>query len=386
MEAATIDDPVFGELAWDRVEHAWLGKARLDDLLELGAALRDTPGRFIRDDYDPQKLFHKGAFRLVVRPGDGQPQTPPSHEQRAAWRTFFDNRARIVGELLDRARAAYVRQRPARLYWWTEMYGGDDPLLPEALPDIQTVGELRKLVRPHRFVVWESRQSHPPPLWIAIQFDAAWDRGSGFAALVRGDQLVKFGSHELAESLPPAHPKSDATPFERALVHFEPFARLRCVVDERERYARYRRDPAFRPAPSWDFIEGNFELEADSPDGQIAAQQVEAFNAFMRDPQHTADVVLDAILGYYRQVLDNYHRGYEDPEEADRLMPPIDSRDGLRDLITFQTMRISTPDDGRGEPPFIGLGFACSWDEEHGLYVRWRDGAVEEVGGVETIL
>jgi hypothetical protein len=96
--------------------------------------------------------------------------------------------------------------------------------------------------------------------------------------------------------------------------------------------------------------------------------------------------MLDAILRCYRQVFDLYHQGYEDAEEANRLMPPIDSRDGLRDLITFQTMRISTPDDRGGEPPFVGLGFACSWDKEHGLYVWWRDGTVEEVGGVETIL
>ena len=38
----TIDDPVFGPLTWDRIEHAWLGKARLADLLAFGAALRDA--------------------------------------------------------------------------------------------------------------------------------------------------------------------------------------------------------------------------------------------------------------------------------------------------------------------------------------------------------
>jgi hypothetical protein len=179
--------------------------------------LRDTPGGFIRDDYDPQKLFYQGAFRLVAcrAPGDGQSQTPPSDEQRVVWRTFLNNRAHIIDDIVDGARAAYVRQRPARLFWWTEMYGGDDPLLPEALPEIPTASELRKLVRPHRFV----------------------------------------------------------------------------------------------------------------------------------DPQHTADVTLDAILRYYRQVFDIYHQGYEDAEEANRLMPPIDSRDSLRDLIIFQTMRISAQDD-----------------------------------------
>ena len=35
---------------------------------------------------------------------------------------------------------------------------------------------------------------------------------------------------------------------------------------------------------------------------------------------------------------------------------------------------------------FIGPGFACSWEQEHGLYVRWRDGKVGEVGGVERVL
>jgi hypothetical protein len=140
-------------------------------------------------------------------------QTPPSDEQRVVWRTFLDNRAHIVDDIVDGARAAYVRQRSARLFWWIEMYGGDDdPLLPEALPEIQTISELRKLVRPHRFVIWESRESHRPPLWLAIQFDASWDRGSDFAALVRDDQVVQFGSHELAESLPagPSQERRDA--------------------------------------------------------------------------------------------------------------------------------------------------------------------------------
>ena len=391
-----VKDELFGELAWDRIEHAWLGKARLPDLLGLGAALRDTPGGLIRDDYDPQKLFHEGAFRLVVRPGDGRPELPPSDEQRAAWQTFLDNRTRIVDDIMSRALDAYVRQRPARLYWWTQMYGGDDPLLPEALPDIQTAAELRRLVRPFRFIVRELRGGEAPPPPVVIQFDAAWDRGGGSGAVLRGDDVVSFGPPPIVSRPGNAVPLIDVPPFGKlkcytdrswdGQVHFEPFARFRCIVDERERYAHYRRDPGFRSAPEWEFIEGIFDLEFTSPaEGQPAPQQVAAFEAFMRDPQQSADVVLDAILAYYREVFDTYHEAYGDPDEANRLMPPIDSPQELRDLITFQSMVISTPLE-EGESAFIGLGFACAWDEEHGLYVRWRDGKVEDVGGVETIL
>jgi len=395
-ENAVMNDELFGELTWDRIEHAWLGKTRLADLLDFGAALPDSPEGFIRDDFDPQKLFHEGVFRLVVRPGGGGLQAPPTDEQRQAWQQFLDDRGRIIEEIMKRALQAYVRQRPARIHWWTVMYGADDPMLPLALPEIHTVDELRALVRPFRFVLFEPRDNRPPPAWIAIQFDAAWDRGTGFVALLRDAQIVEFGPPELAEKLPNTDPLIDVPPFGKlrcykgtnwsGLVHFEPFARMERVVTDRDQHAMFRRHPVFRPALHWNFVDGDFELEMVSPDaGEVAAQQIDAFNAFMRDPQRTAGVVLDAILAYYRQVFDVYHEGYADEDEVNRLMPTIESTEGLRDLITFQTMMISTPLD-EAESAFVGLGFACSWDEEHGLYVRWRDGQVEEVGFVETIL
>jgi hypothetical protein len=48
-------------------------------------------------------------------------------------------------------------------------------------------------------------------------------------------------------------------------------------------------------------------------------------------------------------------------------------------------MTISTP-LGDSQSAFVGLGFACSWDEKHGLNIGWRDGKLEEVGGVKAIL
>ena len=67
-------------------------------------------------------------------------------------------------------------------------------------------------------------------------------------------------------------------------------------------------------------------------------------------------------------------RGPGNDEEGGRVM-----KDELRDPVTFQTMTISTP-LGDSQSAFVGLGFACWWDEKPGLNVGWRDGKVEEVG------
>jgi Domain of unknown function (DUF6985) len=301
---------------------------------------------------------------------------------------------------MERLLIAYRRQRPLRVYWWERMYGADDPILAEALPEISSVEELKALVRPLEFRVNDLRRNQPPPSNVGIRFDAAWDRPGGFGVLLRADQIVAMGPPGLAEGLADGRllddPEVDVPPFGRmtchggqqytGLVHFEPLARFRDLAEERETFAQQRQHEFLRPAPPWDFVGGDFELNVYSAeDGTPHREQLAAFEAFMADPQRTADQILAAILDYYRSVFESYREAYGDSEEAERLVPQTDSVEGLRDLITFQSMTIDPPDDDDGQPSQIKLGFACSWEQEHGLGVRWRDGKIEEVGTADIL-
>jgi hypothetical protein len=366
-----------------------LPKSQQDGLKGFSAHVRElSESAHDPDPFEPEKLFPKGRFKVVVR---AKGKEPPADAQRRAWTDLLAHGDAVFDNLMTRVLPAYQAQRAARVEWWTRTYGADDPQLPASLPDATTVATLMKIIRPYEFRVHTPDDPNQSPA-IGIHFDASWDRGDGFGVLLRDRQIVRIGHKDVALKDPDNVEAIDHPVFGRLTpsgtyewegrLRFEPFRAFHDVADPRLTHRQMNHLDLPRSGVSWSFASGEFDLEIHTDGGtEPTAAQADAFRQFTADPQRTADLVLNAILAYYKDVYPSYRESFQgdgDNDEFDAIMPKATSVDDLRELITFTRVLVQ-PDDG-DEPVALGLNFHCSWEEEHGLGVRWRNGKVEEVG------
>jgi hypothetical protein len=90
----------------------------------------------------------------------------------------------------------------------------------------------------------------------------------------------------------------------------------------------------------------------------------------------------DAIFAYYLSICSEYRGrlGIVDPN--DEKVPVITSK---KELPRFVTPReVLFPD--RGPDPVFGLLCDCTWEEEHGLAVKFVNGAVATLGFQDIVL
>ena len=342
------------------------------------------------DRFDPDKLFAEGKFKITILAA--KKKQPPTARQREEWQTLINGGDQIFDAVMKRALDEYRKQRPTRLHWWEVTYG-DSPAA--ALPDAKTTKALKKIVRPIEFRIHKAGE-------IGIHFDTAYARAEGFGVLLRDGEIVDIGEKEIALDAPETlgkktidHPvfgrltHADPYPWWEGSMRFEPLRAFRNVVEDRHSFLTFPEWGQVRNAPSWDFLNGDFSLSVtDEEQAGPTEAQVAAYQAFMADPERTAKVLLEGILKGYRKITAGWRVDLDDDDEADRTMPKLKSPDGLRELITFQGVTVYPEEKSRGKvkPVAIGLSFDCSWDEEHGLGVRWRDGKVEAVGGADEAI
>lgn len=394
MAKQIIHDEFFGPLEWDRLEFGWTTRIDHPFFQKSGSLIpRDPSAERIAESMasapesaDPSLAPTRRAFDLLV--GVEEDRQPPSPGQYHAWRQIMDNSEAVCGDIMQQALAMYQRQRDMRIYWWKEIYGADDPLLPQVLPLINDIQTLFSYIRPRLFKIhrdWLDNGKHV----IGIHFDSAWDR-AGFGVRVEEGKLVDLGDESVAIKRPPRSRTVEHPVFGKIKVgewvwegvfHWEPMRKFNEIVENRSWVKEHPSvyDRSF--LPSWNFADGRFDLVVPVENGQPLAESMDVFKHFTADPQRSADQVLMAIFNYYNQFFDKYHEAWEDEDDANLLMPRIESVDDLRPLMTFQTLRIFRAEE-TGELS-VGLGFHCSWEQEHGLGVRWRDGKVEDVGTAE---
>jgi hypothetical protein len=419
--ATMSEDPVLGTLTWDTLDRVWAGSVEVpffrdfgDDLPQLprrdedddddvegimatvnealrrgrealaemrGVAAPVTPVADVDDDDDapdPDTLFAQGRFKITL---SGLRTRPPSQVQRDSWKQLTKGGKTIFDQLMKRLLDVYRRQRPTRIRWWNATW--DDPP-DEALPDARTARDLKKLLRPLEFRVHSAGD-------IGIHIDASWDRG-GLGVRVRGGEIASIGDRDVALAIAGSgktidHPvlgilTRDDDQWEGSL-RFEPFHEF-CAVAHLQHFFN---DGERRSAPAWSFIEGDFGLTVNDEDCKgPSAAQVAARQAFMRNPNRVARETLDAIVQYYRKLSKTYRKDLG--SAADALMPKIESADALERLISFLGLTIFEKEKSRGreKPIAIALTFSCTWDEEHGLAVRWRDGKIEAVGQLDEAI
>jgi hypothetical protein len=354
---------------------------RREEFSEALARLGEPPGIVPDQLAGPDRPFARGAFKVtIVAPG----RMPPAAKQRDAWMRFADDAA-LLDAMMGRLVNVYQRQRPARLGWWNRMYG-DSP--DAALPDVSAPGALKELIRPIEFRVHTDGE-------IGIHFTCAWDDCDGFGVLVRGGQVVAIGGKETALAPPdarepvedpvfgPLHPDG---PEWYGAIRLEAFSAFWNVFADRLRFRRSRIQNLSRSAPPWDLIEGRFDLLVSVTGETPTLSQADAFATFAEDRDRSARLVLDSVVDYCRRVSPNYRKYFQGPwREPDHVANRARLTDSLGERITFHQMLVHAPTDP-GRSVALGLSFACCWDEENGLGVRWRDGRVEEVGPARVAL
>jgi len=143
-----------------------------------------------------------------------------------------------------------------------------------------------------------------------------------------------------------------------------------------------RRFPDFLPFRETPHAKGKapttFELLVDADDQeQPTPAQVRAFQFFVEHEKDVCGTIIDAVLHWY------VRRREQDPEWFEEQdCPEIDKADGLRDLMTFQGLRVRR-DEFKGTA-LTGFSFSCKWDDEHGLGVLVHRGTVLDVGQADV--
>ncbi|MBN9690048.1 MAG: hypothetical protein J0M24_07395 [Verrucomicrobia bacterium] len=126
--------------------------------------------------------------------------------------------------------------------------------------------------------------------------------------------------------------------------------------------------------------DGNLVLEVESPNIRLrefrpSAAQIRSFEEIVTRQRTLRDTILEAIHSEYEA----WRRSWAEDElfPIDR-MPPVDSLNGLMDLIRPGTLHLQCHE----EAGYVkwGIEFACRWDEEHGLGVSLHRDRVLAVG------
>ena len=108
--------------------------------------------------------------------------------------------------------------------------------------------------------------------------------------------------------------------------------------------------------------------------------QAEAMTFHLSRGREVTLAVLTALLPYYQGLRPRYLDFLGD--EADALMPEVQTADELRPLIDLRHVHIHPwSRDGIG---YVGLQFGSTWDVEHGLGLMMHLDRVVDIGGADV--
>lgn len=120
---------------------------------------------------------------------------------------------------------------------------------------------------------------------------------------------------------------------------------------------------------------GEFEISEDLL--SVSTEQVTAYNFLVAQQGHIKEIILNAILPYYKQLQQQY--GYEEDDES---MPNVTATSHFKNLIGLSSVHLLTVcKDGSA---YVGYEFGCKWDEEHGLGVLMHQQRIIEIGAADT--
>lgn len=104
-------------------------------------------------------------------------------------------------------------------------------------------------------------------------------------------------------------------------------------------------------------------------------QQIEAVNYLLEHQERIAEVICERVKAEYPDIMRNF--GLEDFDEEEGF-PKIKSNEDVKKAIGFSTIYVAMAHkDGIA---YLGYGFGCKWDEEHGYGLVMHKDEITESG------
>jgi hypothetical protein len=353
------------------------------------AAKADADELFDPDNpFDADRPFRRGRFRLVVHDPSGKGK--PTDAQRRAFTWLMSEQAEIGRRVLQAIHRDYQETYEARLKWWKQWHGRkptDEP--PAKLTSPEGLKQLIRLERVHI----QPRSAAGALPYVGLEFQAVWEPRAGIGAIVHRDGTLELGPSRLAEDVyrPPRQITHPAFGRMRRGTHnfwiahmrvpfFEEFADAAGNMPSGREQRQFRGPQGELPAL---FLKGLFEMRVEDKSGEgPSPAQERAFAHFRKNETAVCRSVVDLIYRHYRDNVSDWRGGrYIDRRDEKVLVPRLDSPDGLRRLIRLTLIHIfdDRGRDSEGQPPPLLFGFACTWDEEHGLEIGVTGDEVELV-------
>ena len=130
-------------------------------------------------------------------------------------------------------------------------------------------------------------------------------------------------------------------------------------------------------APSDGAVEVIFAPEGRN-NSPLEKAEVDLVNWAIRNDSATLQSLLESLLSRYPAI----RRASFECDTEPSLVPEVADVEGFRKLIGLSSLYVHPiHKDGI---PYVGYGFGCTWDVEHGLGVLVHGTRVVEVGGADT--
>jgi hypothetical protein len=155
------------------------------------------------------------------------------------------------------------------------------------------------------------------------------------------------------------------------------------IIDDRT-FGRLEFDYGWRKNDIQEFWgkERKFEvvIDAYTKEDEITKLQKETFVSFYDNFQSLMDQALKGIFNYYKQ---NYTEITSQGNPNEKEAPIIKSENEMLSIIQpLQLIICNTMDNKR----VVGLTCNCTWDQEHGIGVKFVDEKITEIGTQDIVL
>jgi hypothetical protein len=120
----------------------------------------------------------------------------------------------------------------------------------------------------------------------------------------------------------------------------------------------------------------------DDEDAPPAAEQVAAYKHFRQNERAIREAVLKAVFAEFTKLKRRGAFDDIDEDEGAADLARVKTAADLKRVIEPQSVGVL--DHAKAGQAFIGLGFACTWDDEHGLGVLLHKSRVVKVGDAEV--
>jgi len=112
---------------------------------------------------------------------------------------------------------------------------------------------------------------------------------------------------------------------------------------------------------------------------EINDTHINGYYYLIKNQQSILNSILSALIDIYPQLQEQYNY---DEDEKSKYMPDIIKQEDFKKIIKPNTITII--DVAKDGMAYVGFGFDCEWDDEHGLGVMTHSSKIVRIGGADT--